>query len=179
MEKRILRHWRTILIGIAIYVSLPHSTFAVDPDPDPIVKKHLDSVGSPEARSAIKSRLVEGIAQYQLLVGGTGEASGKFSLLSADHKLRFVLEFPPNERRDARFLYDGEKVTVAQSFSSTSPSFTEFLQAEDLILKQGFLGGVLSASWTLLREQKGRDELVYEGLRKVRGKELHTLRYRS
>jgi hypothetical protein len=71
---------------------------AVSRSADEIVKQHLQSVGSPEARAA-KSRVVEASAIYKLLVGGSGQIQGKAVLVSEQKKLHLLLKVNANEYR--------------------------------------------------------------------------------
>jgi hypothetical protein len=167
------------LIGIAIWLASPRLSSALDPDSQQIMQKHLDSIGAREARAAIQSRLVEGVAQYNLIVGGTGQSTGTASFASMDHQIRLRMDFPPDHSRDEWFAYDGEKVSVSQSLPSRPPSIEEFMHTEDAILKNGFLGGVLSTAWPPLDTGKSRSILVYEGLKAIGGKKLHTIRCRT
>jgi len=47
-----------------------------------LLQRHLDSIGSAEARANVKSRVVEGTATYRVLVGGSGEIGGKCIMVS-------------------------------------------------------------------------------------------------
>jgi hypothetical protein len=51
-----------------------------------LVAKHLDALGTPEARAALKSLNVQGNLMTKFLRGGTGAAVGPFAMVSTGHK---------------------------------------------------------------------------------------------
>jgi len=46
--------------------------FAADLNPEDIVARHLDSIGTTKARTASKTRVVQGQAEFKIRVGGGG-----------------------------------------------------------------------------------------------------------
>jgi hypothetical protein len=145
--------------------------------PEELVARHLDSLGSKEARAAAKTRVVQGAAVYRILVGGGGMAEGKTGLVSDGQKLRFVMKFQTDYRGET-FVCDGEAVHVAFSNSNQSRSpLASFVTTYDVIVRDGLLGGVLSTGWALSNVADREPKLVYEGLKKVDGRQVHQLRY--
>src|SRR5438094_7651216 len=69
---------------------------AAELKPEELIAKHLDSVGSADVRKAIKSRAVEGTAQYKILVGGAGTMDGKAVLVSEGNKTHLLFKFANN-----------------------------------------------------------------------------------
>lgn len=151
---------------------------AVSRSADEIVKQHLQSVGSPEARAA-KSRVVEASAIYKLLVGGSGQIQGKAVLVSEQKKLHLLLKVNANEYRGEQFICDGERTNVAGSYSDkTRSEFGEFVRTQDVMLREGLLGGVLSAAWPMLDADVRKAKVNYEGEKRVENRQLQVLRYR-
>jgi hypothetical protein len=145
--------------------------------PEELVARHLDSLGSKEARAAAKTRVVQGAAVYRILVGGGGIAEGKTGLVSDGRKLRFMMKFQTDYRGET-FVSDGEAVHVAFSNSNQSRSpLASFVTTYDVIVRDGLLGGVLSTGWALSNLADRQAKLVYEGLKKVDGRQVHQLRY--
>lgn len=142
-----------------------------------LVARHLDSVGSKEARAAAKTRVVQGAAVYRILVGGGGLAEGKTGMVSDGRKVRFMMKFQTDYRGET-FVCDGETVHVAFSNSNQSRSpLASFVTTYDVIVRDGLLGGVLSTGWALSNVADRQPKLVYEGLKKVDGRQVHQLRY--
>lgn len=145
--------------------------------PEDLVARHLDSVGSKEARAAAKTRVVQGAAVYRILVGGGGLAEGKTGLVSEGRKFRFMMKFQTDYRGET-FVCNGETVHVAFSNSNQSRSpLASFVTTYDVIVRDGLLGGVLSTGWALSDLPGRKAKLIYEGLKKVDGRPAHQLRY--
>jgi len=145
-----------------------------------LLSKHLDAIGSAEARASAKTRVVQGGAVYRILVGGGGRAEGKTGLVSKEQKLRFMVKLPGTDYIGETFVYDGKDVHVAFSNTNKSRSpLASFIATYDAILKEGLLGSVLSTGWALANAEKLQPKLTYEGLKKVDGRHLHQLRYEA
>ncbi len=61
-----------------------------------LLKKHLDSIGTEQARSAKKNRVAEGTLQFRVLNSG-GTQDGKQVLVSEGNKLGQSAEAPQSE----------------------------------------------------------------------------------
>jgi hypothetical protein len=142
-----------------------------------VLAKHLASIGTPEARAGVKSRVVQGSANFKIIVGGGGEILGTTGMVSEGRKQRFVLKFQQNYRGE-NFLYNGDKVSIGFSNADqTRSGFASLVYAQDAILREGLFGGVLSTGWALLDVPGRKAKLTYDGLKKVDGRELHRLTY--
>lgn len=148
------------------------------PKPEELVARHLNSIGSADARAAVKDRVVQGTAVYRILVGGTGKVEGKTGLVSEGHKLRFVVKLPFIDYRGESIATNGDAVGVAfANANQTRSPFSSFIATQDVILRDGLLGGVLSTAWPLLDMGDRKPKLVVEGLKKVDGHQLYQVRY--
>lgn len=144
---------------------------------DDLLAKHLAAIGAPEARAAVKTRVVQGSARYKILVGGGGEIAGQTGMVSEGRKLRFMMRFPQDYRGE-NFLWNGDVVRIAFSNASQSRSpFSGLVLSQDTILKEGLFGGTLSTAWALLDVPGRKPKLIYDGLKRVDGRELHRLSY--
>ena len=153
---------------------------AADMKPDEVVAKHLDSIGTAEARTAIKSRAVQGKLRFKVLVGGGGEVVGSWGRVSEEHKSNFVMRFGSGDWRGEQFVYDGDKTSFAAATSSHRRSaFADFVNSQDFIVKEGLLGGELSTAWALQNLDPDRVKLDSLGLKKIDGHELQGIEYHS
>jgi hypothetical protein len=59
---------------------------AADTKTEDIVAQHLASIGTAEARAAVKSLAVQGTLRFKIMVGGAGDTSGTWQRLSEDRK---------------------------------------------------------------------------------------------
>lgn len=144
-----------------------------------LIQKHLDSIGTQESRAAAKSRVIEGTAAYRILVGGSGEIQGKSVIVSEGSKLQLLLKINALKYHGEKFTRDGDKTFVAGTYDDGSRSeFGVFLRSEDLALREGLLGGVLTSGWPLLNLSSRNAKVHYEGMKNVEGRKLHALSYR-
>jgi len=142
-----------------------------------LVAHHLDSVGKPEARAAIKSRVAEGTVTYEILTGGSGRLDGKLIAVSEGRKLRIVQRYSGSNPNGEDFICDGEKVDVALLHTGTRTAFGEIVQTQKHLLREGIIGGLLTTAWPLLNLPAHQVKLSYNGLKKVKDRELHELTY--
>lgn len=153
---------------------------AADTKPEDIVAQHLDSIGTAEARAAVKSRVLQGALHFKVLIGGMGDAVGNWWDISEQHKSNFGMKFGSGEWHGERFVFDGNKSDFAVFTTSHRPSpFGDFVRTHDFLLKEGLLGGELSTAWTLENLDYNRARLNYAGLKKIDGHELQCIEYFS
>jgi hypothetical protein len=167
-----------VAICILFLATTPSTLAATDLKPEQVLQRHLQSIGTPEARAAVKSRVMEATAAYRILVGGSGEIVGKSVMASEDHKFQLLLKINALQYHGEKFIRDGDKTFVAGTYDDgTRSEFGQFLRSEDFALREGLLGGVLSTGWPLLDLGSRKAKLHYDGLKKVEGSELHAVSY--
>src|SRR5277367_4844391 len=143
-----------------------------------VVAKHLDAIGSAEARKNVKSRVVQGGSTYRVLVGGTGAIDGKFVFASEGEKSNFLFKINAGGFRGEQFICDGAKVSIAGTYADlTRSEFGNFVLTQDVILRENLLGGIWSTGWPLLDLDALKAKLHFEGTKQIDGKELLALRY--
>ena len=172
---------RSPFLLLSLFTLLLYSfvSLAADEKPEDIVAKHLDSIGTAQARSAAVSRIVEGKADFKVLIGTSGELQGKSVLVSQGNKLQLQMKFPSNDYRGEQWICDGNKTQVTATTPNMHRStLGEFLLVQDVILKEGLLGGALSTAWPLENLNDRKAKLSFEGRKKIDGKDVLELRYR-
>jgi hypothetical protein len=143
-----------------------------------VLAHHLDAIGSADARSAAKTRVVQGTAAYRIVVGGSGRADGKTGLVSEGRKLRFMMKFTGVGYLGENLVFDGDGIGV--SFANTNQSrspFASFVSTQNVILRDGLLGGVLTTGWALLDVTDRKSKLTLEGVKKIDGQQVYQVRY--
>jgi hypothetical protein len=162
-----------------------YSVHAADGKPEEVVAKHLDSIGTADARAAVTSRVVQGTLRFKILVGGGGEAVGSWGRVSEQRKSNFVMRFGKGDWRGEQFIFDGEKTYFAAATASHLRSnFAQFVNGHDFIVKEGLLGGELSTGWVLQnldlqKMDQSRAKLASIASKKVDGHELQGIEYSS
>jgi hypothetical protein len=145
-----------------------------------VVARHLDSIGTVDARSAAQTRIVQGTSRYKILVGGGGELQGTSALVSEGRKAVVMIKFANGDYRGEQFVTDGDKVSIAATTSShRRSSFGEFVHSQDQIVYEGLIGGALTTSWALLNLDENKSRLNFDGERKVEGRAAYQLTYHS
>jgi hypothetical protein len=182
MLNEIHRNWRkfVLIASLAVIASLVH---AANMRPEEIIAKHLDSIGTPAARAAVKSRAVQGKLQFRILIGGSGESDGTWGRVSEGRKSNFVLKFGATGRSDwwgEQFVFDGDKASFAAPTSSHQWSvFAKFVLGQDFIVKESLLGGELSTGWALQNLDQGRIKFESLGRKKIDSREAECILYQS
>jgi len=152
---------------------------AADMKPEDLVAKHLDSIGTAEARAA-KSRIVQGTSLFKIRIGGGGELTGTSGLVSEGRKSVFMIKLGNNDYRGEQFVTDGEKVSAAATTSDHKWSdLGYFVRAQDQIVREGLLGGELTTAWALLNLAENKAKLNFDGEKKVDGRSAYQLTYHS
>src|SRR5271166_5400375 len=105
-----------------LFSSLSTLASAEDVKLEDIVAKHLASIGTPEARAAVRSRGIQGTLQFKDLTGRIGNASGNWGEVSEKQEWNFVMKFGSGEWHGERFVFNGDKVDFAVFTSSRRPS---------------------------------------------------------
>src|SRR6185503_3421622 len=144
-----------------------------------LLARHLDSIGSAQARSQPRNRIVSGTVKLISHVGTAGNIDGKVAMASAGTKLRYSLTFPSATYPGEQLGYDGSKVLTGHLPSGQRSPLSLFLEQQSIMLKDGLLGGTLSTAWALLRVEQLKPKLDYRGLKKIDGRELHVVGYRA
>jgi hypothetical protein len=153
---------------------------AADMKPEDLVAKHLDSIGTTEARAGAKSRVVQGTSLFKIRIGGGGELSGKSALVSEGRKSVFMIKLGNNDYHGEQFVTDGDKVSVAATTSNHKWSdLGEFVKAQDQVVREGLLGGELTTAWALLNLAENKPKLNFDGEKKVDGRSAYQLTYHS
>jgi len=142
-----------------------------------LITKHLESIGSAEARAKTKSRIIIGSNAATFRGRSTGAANGGAVLASTNNNNLLVMRFPSPDYRIEAAGFDGKDFTVSYVQPGSRTTFGNFLLRHDSVFKQGLLGGVLSSAWPLLDMTTTDAKLDYEGAEKIGDRQVHRLRF--
>ena len=145
--------------------------------PEEIVARHLESLGSLDARAAVKSRVAQGGVVTSIRIGGSGQSRGGAVLASQQEKSLIGLIFGPQDFANEKMAYDGNKLTVGEARPGVRTRFGQFLLSHDILFKEGLMGGTLSSAWPLLNVPERLPKLRYSGTKKIDGRPAHVLEY--
>ena len=145
--------------------------------PEELVAKHLDSIGSAEARAAIKSQIAVGEAVVTFISTKNVPAKGRIVMASSGPKNFYGLSLNASDYPGERFSFDGSKTKVAKVMSGQRSYFGIFVDGNELVLRDSLLGGTLASSWALHDVANKNVKLSVGGTKKMDGKEYHVLNY--
>lgn len=145
--------------------------------PEEVVAKHLESIGTSEARAAVRSRAMVGTSVATFRIKGINQAQGKVVIASEGVKNLVAMAFNTNEYSAEKIGFDGKTVTANYQRPGQYSVLGNFLLGNKVVSKEGLLGGSLSAAWPLLDLNAKNPNLKYAGLTKANNRSLHKLEY--
>lgn len=168
-------------VALVMFVAvLPSTVDAQKVKPETIVQGHIERTLGPVDRGASGGE-VRGACRMTTATLGAGSLEGPFTMTGTPDASAFDLKFENENYEGESFRFDGKKVDIAfaQPRTSMRSAMGLFLSLNPVIVREGLLGGVLSARWPLFHAAIRDAKLSYDGLRKLDGQELHRLRYRA
>jgi hypothetical protein len=167
-----------ILAAVGAMVAMLSVSFAKDEmQVADLVKQNLNSIGTEQARAAVKNRAVEGTLQFRVLSGGAGTQDGKEVFVSDGEKFVSLLKLPNPNYHGERFVSDGKKTLIAQVKPGVWSKLGDFVMVHNEILTEGLWGGTLSTGWALAHLDERLAKLQDRGLKKVNGRDLRRVDY--
>jgi hypothetical protein len=145
--------------------------------PEELVAKHLDSIGTAEARGAVKSQMAVGDAVVTFISQKNQPAQGRVVMASAGNKNFFGLSLNASDYPGERFSFDGSKAKVAAVMNGARSYFGNFVDGNELVLRDSLLGGTLASSWALNDVANKKAKISVGGIKKIDGKEYYVLGY--
>jgi hypothetical protein len=141
-----------------------------------VIAKHLDSIGKPEILAKVKSRGISGKAAFSIVQGGTGSNSdGKFICLSEGKNVGLTMKFNDINYPGEYLAFNGKDATVKDMTPGHKSPLSDFIFRYNGIMKEGFIGGVLSVAWPLLSYKDGQPlDFIYK-LEQVKDRKYHVL----
>lgn len=163
---------------IVVAMMLPCSSLAGDKmKPEEIVAKHLESIGTAEARAAVHNRIIGGTVVATYSSPGTARFMGKAVMASEGSKHVIGMGFESNNYSHENIGFDGENVTVGYVRPGVRSNLGDLVTTYKAIVKSGILGGTLSQAWPLLASPEKKYKLESSGTKKIGGKALYELRF--
>src|SRR5215469_6262508 len=116
-----------VIVGFVLATVTPCT--AKDPKltTDAIISRHLDSIGTAEARTAAVSRVSEGRVAFAEIIQHSLRMEGTAMLLSQERKQRCEFEFGNPHYPGEQFVYDGNKGMVAMVDQTSRSQLGNFL----------------------------------------------------
>lgn len=173
MRKSIL----TVLI-LVLCAALNSQAADNPPTAEEILAKHLDAIGSADARAKSKVLQAVGDAKFMFTsAGGAGQGLGKLQMATDGPKLRFSVELNTQNYTGEEFICDGSKLNIAGFVYGKKSMLGAFVDQRQEVVKEGIFGGVLSTGWPLLDLSGRKAKVKFNGVKKVGDKDLLELKY--
>src|ERR1044071_2198138 len=171
-----------LLAVFLLTTSIPTTTTAT-PAPqkmtaEEVVAKHLESIGTAEARAATKSHVILGTAIGTFRLGGTGSSEGGSVMASQGNKSLIAIVYGKAEYPYEKMGFDGDTLTVGEIKPGIRSTLAKFFMAHEMPFREGLMAGTLSAAWPLLNMANMTAKLKYAGTKKIEGQKVHVLEYR-
>ena len=174
-------HVRILIIGLISLVLVGAAVVGASTDDqitvDEVVAKHLESIGTSEARAANKSRVMQGSVIATVRIGGKGQSQGGSVMASQGQMTLLGMIFGPQEYNNEKAAYDGKRLTLGELSPGSRTNLGGFLLTHDIMFKEGLIGGTLTTAWPLLDMNARKPKLKYGGKKKIDGRETYMLRY--
>jgi len=167
---------RSLMVFVVLVALLSLSAAKDEFQASDFVKQHLNSIGTEQARAAVKNQLVLGDLSFQYL-NVAGIVKGTLQFVSEGDKFVSVLKIPSPEYWGEQFASDGKKTAVKQVRPGTYSALGQFVFEHNEVLTEGLWGGALSTAWALSHLDERRAKLQNQGMKKVDGRELHRVDY--
>jgi hypothetical protein len=142
-----------------------------------ILAKHLESIGTSEARLAVKNLIAVGDATAKFISTKDQVVQGRIVLASESGKNFIGLNMNSSAYPGERFSFDGKNANVAILTTSRRSTLGNFIQSNDFLLKESTLAGTLASSWVLQNMADNKGKLTSDGIKKIDGKEYYALGY--
>jgi hypothetical protein len=173
------RMWRLLLL---LFIGIVAAALQARPAdekiaPGDLVAKHLDSIGTPEARARSRGTRITGNAEVTVKLCGEGQVDGNVLLGSQGPMNVISMTFDTPAYPFESLVFDGKKFSARQFKPGSRTCLAQFFLTNDAIFKEGLIGGTLTESWPLLDVAEKNPKLEYAGLKKIGDRQLHALKY--
>ncbi|MDX6611411.1 MAG: hypothetical protein QOD75_597 [Blastocatellia bacterium] len=165
------------LIACLVVLLGATAAFSQKQSVEEVVAGHLASIGSPEARAAIKSRIFQGSVVATMRIGGSGTSKGG-AVMSSQGRMSLVgIIFGLQQYTNEKAAYNGRKLSLGELSPGVRTNLGGFFLTHDVIFKEGLMGGALSSAWPFLDLNSRNPKLRYAGMKKVNDRQAHVLAY--
>lgn len=142
-----------------------------------ILTKHLQSIGTDEARNGLRSLTAVGSAKATFFGRGGGVAEGIAVLASKGDKYMVGMKFNTSDYPFEKMGFDGNDFSVGFVRPGVRSTLGSFLRTNKNSFKAGIMSGSLATAWALLRYDSKIAKLRYSGTKKIDGKKLLAIDY--
>jgi hypothetical protein len=169
---------------ITLLTVLLFSVFALAPfangqklTAEEIISKHLDSIGTAENRSSLKTLIAVGEVRMDYITQKNQPAVGRILVASEGAKLFLGMKLNASDYPQETFIFDGDKSSVGLVRNGKRSPLGSFVQSNGVLLSHGLFSGTLGSSWALLNTGTNKAKISTSGTKKINGQEAYALSY--
>lgn len=169
-----------VLVGAMMLMIAPAVSIISAQDrltPDQIIARHLESIGSDEARRGTTSQIALGTCRATFRGRNSGVLDGRAVVASENNRNLIGIQFDSPAYPHEKVGFDGEQFRVGYIRPGVRSSLGSFFLIHDTIFKEGLVGGTLSSAWPLLNLSARGARLEYTGTERINNRQAHKLRY--
>jgi len=174
----LLTHLTKVLL-LAFLLAFAVDSFAQKMKGEDVIAKHLESIGTTQARAAIKNQIAIGTVTVKFVSPQNSPLGGRVVLASTNEKSFLGMNLNSAEYPSEKFIYDGKKTNVGFIKSGSRSVLGNFVQTNKFVLVEGLLGGAISRSWSLLDYTNKKVRFSFGGTKKINGKDAFVVDYLS
>lgn len=168
----------TVVLLTLIFACFTTSSLAQEKmSPEDIIAKHLESIGTAEARAAMKSVTIIGTSKATFFGRGGGVAEGLSVVASKGDKYMVAMKFNNPEYQFESMGWDTKNFSVGFASPGNRSVLGQFLETNRNTFERGIVSGVLSTSWELLNFDGKDAKIKYGGLEKIGDKKYYELKF--
>lgn len=172
---RLLGPCAVVFLAVAAMI-LPLPSLAGDKlKPEEIVAKHLESIGTAEARAKVTNRIVGGAVVATFAEPQVGQFKGQVVLASEGDKHLISMQFPNPSYPQENISFNGQDVIVGFARAGVRSNLGDLLWTYKPLVKQGLVGGALSQAWPLYDLAGRKPKLSGGGIKKIGDKEVYEI----
>jgi hypothetical protein len=144
--------------------------------PDEVIASHLDSIASAEARSAFKSLVAQGTVEVTIRVGGGGKGKGG-AVMASQGPMSLIGFIFGQDASNEKLAFNGQKLTLGVLRPGLRSPFSDFVLKNDVLFREGLLGGTLSTAWPFLNANERKGKLRSLGTKNLKDRKAYVLGY--
>jgi hypothetical protein len=134
---------------------------------DEIITKHLDSIGTADARRKLKDQVASGVVRFSIIKQGGAAGDGRIVFASEGMKTLLGMTFNTPLYPAETIIFDGKKTKIAFTTHNQRSPLGDFIYRYQDVIKEGLLGGSLSTGWALNDASNRKAKIENEGTKKI------------
>ena len=162
-------------ITIFLFTVFTTAALAQKMKAEDVLAKHLDSIGTADARAAAKTLITVGNGTAQFMSTKDQVMQGRIVFASEGNKDFLGMNMNSNFYTGEKFAFDGKSIFVGYIYQNNRSVLGNFVQSNGSMISDGLIGGTLSTSWAMTNLSNSKAKLSFGGVKKIDGKELYAI----